>query len=99
MLLERAANHLPDTEAVHRLGMKYLSDHPGEAGSDTLVGLLLETLSTRKLSRKTFAVRLREAVSADFAAGHVENYDGWILARTEMRFFALATEVTLHRHA
>ena len=79
-----------------RVGRVYLRDHPDEASLDRLLQRLaagwpggaaqIERLSNGQLRR-----RLQRKIRADFAAGRTVRVQGWVLAESEARLFALTT--------
>ena len=79
-----------------RIGRAYLRAHPDQARLDRLLQELaagwpggaghLERLSTAQLRR-----RLNRKIRADFAAGRTVTVEGWVLAESEARLFALTT--------
>lgn len=70
-----------DLSGGRAIGDAYRAAHPGRAEA-------LRRLIPQGLDRAALA-RLRGRVAADFAEGRVFVYQGWRLAETEARLFAL----------
>lgn len=72
-----------------RIGGRFLAQAPEEASIAHLVGVLEPLPRERAALRDTLRARMR----ADFAAGRMDNVEGWMLARTEVRLYALCAMV------
>jgi hypothetical protein len=79
------AGRLRDPEAARRLGLAYLSRHPGERDFDLLHAATLKGAGEGARAVRRLRARCRE----DFARGDTVRIDGWVLARTECRLCAL----------
>ena len=73
------------------IGASWLAGLPRRPPAAELAGQIEEALAAS--SRPGLRAALAEAVTADFAARRMVSVDGWRLARTEARLFALAALV------
>lgn len=87
--VERAFAVIGDLTREHQsaiaVGRRYLEAHPEERDPLVLLTLLGFDLTSAASIRATVRARSR----ADFASGDIVILDGWVLARTESRAFAL----------
>lgn len=90
---EKLVRTLNDQEAAAIIGRDYLKLYPEEAKVDLLVKKILPS-DLRENWRITETEHLSEEIDnqikTDFDRGEVVPLEGWILARTELRLFALA---------
>jgi hypothetical protein len=76
------------------LGRSYRTQHPEENHPGVLTGLIRSALiggdTAAALPNRTALLSVLDThVKAQFAGGDVVRVDGWVLARTEARLFAL----------
>jgi hypothetical protein len=85
---------LADPAAAGRLGRAYLDDHPAEADAGTLVRWLDLALAARDgaaaSSRADLTAALAALVQDEYVSAPVVRVDGWLLAPSEARLYALA---------
>jgi len=81
-----------DTRAVGRV---YLTDVPGENDRDRLVALIAADLATPSAvaGAKDVEEQLLRRVRSDYDEGRTVDVSGWILSRTEARFYGLTVHV------
>jgi hypothetical protein len=81
----------PHRASAQALGRAYRREHPGEADPDRLAELLRSALGPGAASAgpDALARRLGARIRRDFEAERMATVDGWILAETEARVFAL----------
>ena len=73
------------------IGKMYLEVTPEESSWEELIGALLDEIESLPVSAEgSVRLRLRAAARRDFSEGRIVNLDGWRLARTELRLYALA---------
>jgi hypothetical protein len=94
-----AADNLPalfrDRAAAARLGARYLATHRDEAARDILVARIAAAIQTAEPERDPATApgelrqAVRAAITADFAAARMVDVEGWLLAQTEARLYAL----------
>ena len=83
----RLVGVLPHQESPRAVGRRYLQQAPDEASVD----LLLSRLAPPRQGRKSELARfMAERIRNDFTTRRVVSVDGWILAESEARLFALA---------
>ena len=83
----------PDSAAA--VGRVYLARHPAEAAPARLVAGIVDGwerdgFDAARAGSAALRRRLGEQVRRDFARGRVVSVDGWMLAASEARLFALA---------
>jgi hypothetical protein len=80
---------------AHRAGRLYLEQTPDERDPAVLVDTLWAELASGEPIQSATALRskLAERLDADFAEGRTVEIEGWILARTEVRMYALAAVI------
>ncbi len=84
-----------DRAAAARLGALYLATHRDEAARETLVARIAAAIQAAKpgfdvsTARGELRQAVRMAIAADFAAARMVDVDGWLLAQTEARLYAL----------
>ena len=83
----------PDSAAA--VGRAYLARYPAEAPPARLVAGIVDGwerdgFDAARAGRGALRRRLGEQVRRDFARGRVVSVDGWVLAESEARLFALA---------
>lgn len=78
-----------DGSSVSALGHAYLDAHPVELDSRRLVASLGGGVGRDASSTRAVIDRLAAAIRHDFESGDVVGVDGWMLARTEARLYAL----------
>lgn len=80
--------------AAARIGRAYLGTQPQEADLDSLVQQLSEALAAQggavPDTREAMLDALARTVSAEYCAGDLVRADGWLLAPSEARLYALA---------
>lgn len=85
---------LADPAAAARFGRAYLAAHPAEADLDALIDQLRAAVSSRHGSLPTDADALTAALVAvveqEYATLPPGRVDGWLLAPSEARLYALA---------
>lgn len=77
---------LRDPDAARRVGKQVLAQYPEWDDA----GPLWRALRAEAGATDNLAEQLTQRVREDFDAGRVVAVDGWILARTEARLYALA---------
>jgi len=75
-----------DSDEARRLGRLYLKAHPTESAEADGV---IAALGRHGAHRDSLERRLGALVDADFAARRTVVLDGWLLARTEARVYAV----------
>jgi hypothetical protein len=81
---------LTDPAAAVRFGRAYLADHPDEADLEVLVGRLRASLGTEPSAADSAAAAIVELVQAEYVTETLLRVDGWLLAPSEARLYALA---------
>lgn len=83
-----------DRRAAATVGRAYLAQRPEERNAPRLLARVLETDSGASampsLAAADLHAWLRQRSRADFAAGRTVWVEGWLLAQTEARLYALA---------
>lgn len=73
------------------IGEMYLEVTPEESSAGRLLDALLDEIGSLPSTEDgSVRERLRLAARRDFAEGRIIDLDGWRLARTELRLYALA---------
>jgi hypothetical protein len=80
--------------SARAVGLAYLAQVPGEARPVLLTRLVLEALAlgeaeAASLGEKALRARIKARIAADFAEGRTVSVEGWLLSRSEVRFYAL----------
>ncbi|MDX1639705.1 MAG: hypothetical protein R3281_17210 [Balneolaceae bacterium] len=75
-----------DPETARAVGNAYRVQHPGEAGRNRLVELLLNDLP---VDSADYDASLENNIRSDFASGRTVQVKGWILSISEARQCAL----------
>jgi hypothetical protein len=91
----RLVEAVPSPVSAAVIGRRYLLRHPEESETGILVAELERRAASRGLSLSgrcgaDLAKTLAELRRQDFAAGETACVDGWVLARSEARLYALA---------
>ena len=87
--LRRVFNDSIDHQVA--IGHRYLAQEPGEASRQWLAGQVCGGLSmSAGVPAQALLDRLRSLRHDDFCRGDLVEIDGWLLARSEARLFALA---------
>ena len=81
---------LTDPAAAVRFGRAYLADHPDEADLEVLVGRLRASLGTEPSAADSAAAAIVALVQAEYVTETLLRVDGWLLAPSEARLYALA---------
>lgn len=85
---------LSDADAGARLGATYLAAHPQEADAAVLVARLRQALQEQSprfaLDPAALGPRLIELVQQEYVRAPLVRVDGWLLAPSEARLYALA---------
>jgi hypothetical protein len=83
---------LLEVPGAHDVGLEYLTRNPDEATEDELATRLsgVVPIFGALHGENESAAAFHDAVRRDFVDGHVERFGGWMLARTELRLYALA---------
>lgn len=81
--------------AAAAIGLAYLADRPEERDTGLLLAGVLDAdvggaSPVRRLAAADLHAWLRQRNRADFAAGRTVWVEGWLLAQTEARLYALA---------
>jgi hypothetical protein len=82
---------VPAPHSAARIGAHYLAVAPDERDLDLLVRLLDTAEAADRMSTGALRTRLLAMQRDDFALERVVELDGWLLSRTEVRLYALAT--------
>ena len=80
---------IKDSEFVVRLGEKYLQKFSSENSLDELQRLIFEKWEIKP--DRDIEELFAEQVRLDFVNRNTADIDGWILARTELRFWGILT--------
>lgn len=85
------ARCFPHLESARALGRAYLRAHPSEAGPRRLAALLEASLGADAGAQPPgrLAERLTARIRRDFEEERLAIVDGWVLAESEARAFAL----------
>jgi hypothetical protein len=81
---------LTDPAAAARFGRAYLAAHPDEADVEILVGRLSASLSAHTGATDSAAAAITELVQAEYVTEALLRVDGWLLAPSEARLYAVA---------
>ncbi|MBK5941495.1 hypothetical protein [Halochromatium roseum] len=86
---------LSDPVAAGRLGQRYLDEHPQQQDVNRLVDPLLAALNAQQRPVPTDRIGLQQALTALIQHEYVTSatllsVDGWLLAPSEVRLYALA---------
>ena len=84
-LLERLPE-LARTDSAKTIGRAWLQTRPEEA-------FALQAWLDERMGTEWTPLRLDTCSREDFAEGRIIELDGWMLAETEVRLFALATQL------
>jgi hypothetical protein len=89
---------LSDPSAASRLGQQYLAEHPQERDANRLADQLLLALRAQQSNRATsHPIALQQALIAlvqrEYVSAPLIAVDGWLLAPSEARLYALAALV------
>ncbi len=94
---------LSDPAAARQLGQRYLAEHPGEQDVNRLVDQLLARLSAQQGRVPTDRIALQQAFTAliqhEYISAPLLSVDGWLLAPSEARLYALAALATTRQQA
>lgn len=86
---------LSDPRAASWLGQRYLADHPQERDMNRLIEQLAAALSAQQGRVPADGTALGQALIAliqhEYVAAPLQPVDGWLLAPSEARLYALAT--------
>ena len=92
-LVSRLAGWIATSEDARILGRVYLASQPEEASREVLTELLSAHLDLAPfgVSNADLKQLYRARVIRDFAEANTLTIQGWILSRTELRLFGLAS--------
>ena len=89
----RLTSALSDPTSASRLGRAYLAAHPEEADSEALAQRLEQALEARGApagDRDELIAGLNVLVQDEYVTAPLVSVDGWLLAQSEARLYALA---------
>lgn len=98
-LLARLSGIYDDTTSAAVIGMAYLEEFEEEANAQRLVELICPDARQQNRFLRANLTELRKLldyqVRLDFAVGNTVRLRGWVLARTEVRLYAIAAIISV----
>ncbi len=84
-----------NSKVVSQLGAVYLRMNTDEKNLAHLLRKIFDenptllNIASKSNNKSTLMIALRKIITADFENGNILNMDGWVVAKTEARIFAL----------